>query len=227
MKIPYRCLIMDHDDTVVTSTPQIHYPAHVETLKRIRPGALPVPLDEWFRKNFHPGIMGYLQDELGFTPEEIEEEYRIWRVFTTGRVPDFYPGMLEILRKFHAAGGIVTVVSHSDADLIERDYRAASEKAGSPAFVPDRIFGWTMDESKRKPHPYPALSIMEEFGLDPAEVLVVDDLRPGIEMARAAGAWTAAAGWGHHIDEIRDYMRGSCDHFFATVEEFGAFIVPR
>jgi phosphoglycolate phosphatase/pyrophosphatase PpaX len=199
----------------------------VETLKRIRPGARPVTLDEWFRKNFHPGIMGFLQDELGFTPEEIEEEYRIWRGFTTGRTPDFFPGMLEALAAFRAEGGIVTVVSHSDADLIERDYRAASEKAGVPAFVPDRIFGWTMDENRRKPHPYPALRIIEEFGLDPADVLVVDDLRPGIEMAKAVGAGTAAAGWGHRIDEIRDYMLEACDHFFPTVEEFRAFVVPR
>ena len=225
MNPPYHCLIMDHDDTVVMSTPQIHYPAHVETLRRIRPESHPVSLDDWFRKNFHPGIMPFLQNELGFSDLEIEEEYRIWRSFTTGRTADFYPGMLAVLRDYRAAGGLVTVVSHSDADLIERDYRTASKKAGFEPFVPDRIFGWTMDADKRKPHPYPALQILEEFSLSPKEVLVVDDLRPGVEMARAAGMDAAAAGWGHHIEEIRTFMRAECRYFFADVAEFRSFLL--
>jgi len=217
---------MDHDDTVVESTPHIHYPAHVESLKLLRPGRPPASLEEWFRKNFHPGVTAYLRDELGFAPEEIREEYRIWRAYTSLRRAAFFPGMLELLSTFRNRGGIVTVVSHSDADLIEKDYRAASENAGLPAFIPDRIFGWTTEDNRRKPHPYPALRIIEEFGLEPREALVVDDLRPGVEMARAAGIRTAAAGWGHQVGEIRAYMRESCDYFFETVEEFRAFILP-
>ena len=30
----YRCLVLDHDDTAVMSTPLIHYPAHVKAMKR-------------------------------------------------------------------------------------------------------------------------------------------------------------------------------------------------
>lgn len=218
---------MDHDDTVVMSTPVVHYPAHVETLRRIRPGTNPVPIDIWYRKNFHPGIMHFLEDELLMNAGEIEEEFKIWREFTTSRVPEFYPGVLSILSEYRAAGGIVTVVSHSETDLIERDYRAGSEKGGIEPFLPDRIFGWTYDESKRKPHPYPALKIMEEFDLEPREILVVDDLRPGIEMAKAAGIDAAAVGWSHDIAEIRAYMTENCRYFFPTVEKFRAFVLGR
>jgi phosphoglycolate phosphatase/pyrophosphatase PpaX len=225
LKLPYRCLIMDHDDTVVMSTPQIHYPAHVETLKKIRPGAAPVSLEDWFRKNFHPGIANYLQRELGFTPEEMDEEYRIWRNFTLRTVPDFFPGMFETLADFRKAGGILAVVSHSEAELIERDYRSVPLISGFPDFIPDRIFGWTPETEKRKPHPYPVLMILREFGLNPDEVLVVDDLKPGIDMARAAGVPAAAAGWGHDIGEIRGFMREACRYFFPTVTDFRRFIL--
>lgn len=223
--LPYRCLILDHDDTVVMSTPHIHYPAHVETIRRIRPHSTPVSLEEWFRKNFSPGLLHFLREELRMTDAELKEEFHVWREFTTQRVPDFYPGMFELLREYRNQGGILTVVSHSEVPLIERDYRHASEKAGIPLFLPDKIFGWTFDETKRKPHPYPAQRILEEFSLVPEEVLVVDDLKTGIEMAKALGIDTAAAGWAHNIEEIQAYMRKNCLYYFKTVKEFSRFLL--
>jgi len=168
--------------------------------------------------------MGYLVGELGMTQPEIEEEYRIWREFTQSRVPEFFPGMLDTLAEFGRRGGLVVVVSHSDADLIERDYRRAAGGAEA-GFHPDWIFGWTMDESKRKPHPYPVLSTLERFGLERREVLVLDDLKPGADMAAAAGVDCAAAGWGHSIPELREAMRAACRWHFDSVEEFSKFIL--
>ena len=43
----YRCLILDHDDTVVNSTATIHYPAFLEALKLLRPGVT-ISLDDYF-----------------------------------------------------------------------------------------------------------------------------------------------------------------------------------
>ncbi len=223
--LKYRCLILDHDDTVVKSTPTIHYPAHVETLKRIRPHTPPITLEEWYQKNFHPGLMTFLRSELQMNEEELETEFHIWREFTTQRVPEFYPGMFELLQEYRRRGGIIAVVSHSEVPLIERDYRHASERAGIPPFLPDRIFGWTQDPAKRKPSPYPGLKILEEFSLDPQEVLLLDDLKPGIEMAQALRIHTAAAGWAHNIEEIRTYMQMNCTYYFQTVEEFCYFFL--
>jgi len=223
--LKYRCLILHHDDTVVMSTPTIHYPAHVETLRRIRPHTAPVSLDEWYQKNFHPGLMAFLRSELQMTEEELETEFHIWREFTTERVPEFYPGMFELLQEYRKRGGIITVVSHSEEPLIERDYSHASQDAGIPPFLPDRIFGWTQDPTKRKPNPYPGLQILREFSLDPSEVLLLDDLKPGIEMAKALCIDTAAAGWAHNIEEIRTYMQLNCTYYFQTVEEFRRFLL--
>jgi beta-phosphoglucomutase-like phosphatase (HAD superfamily) len=218
----YRCLIIDHDDTAVNSTARIHYPAHLEVLNRMRPGVSPITLDEWFLKNFHPGIMEYLKNELGMNNEELEAEYRIWRTFTTTRVPEFYPGFIETMQEYRNLGGKIAVVSHSEKNLIERDYRSLEPGI---RFMPDLIHGWDYDETKRKPHPYPVFEILKSFELKSEHTLILDDLKPGVVMAKAAGLHAAAAGWGHKIPEIRAYMKKYCIAYFETVEEFADFIL--
>lgn len=46
----YKCMILDHDDTVVNSTATIHYPAFLEALKLLRPGVT-ISLEDYFREN--------------------------------------------------------------------------------------------------------------------------------------------------------------------------------
>ncbi|MGE5557623.1 MAG: HAD family hydrolase [Bacillota bacterium] len=217
----YKCLITDHDDTAVHSTAEIHYPAYLEAMRVLRPDCSPLDLDEYFIMNFHPGFMTYLRQTLGFSDEEVEKEYRIWRRFTEKRIPTFYPGFLEFLKLFRAMGGLVAVVSHSEAELIRRDYRAAEGNG----FMPDLIFGWECDETKCKPHPYPVREILKFYGLNPQEALILDDLKPGYLMSQACGVDMAGAGWGHRISEIERYMRENCNHYFATVEELRDFML--
>ncbi len=52
----------------------------------------------------------------------------------------------------------------------------------------------------------------------------MDDLKPGVEMARAAGVPIAAAGWSHQIQEIKDYMLENCDLYFDTIDDFASSI---
>mgnify|MGYP001056427836 CR=1 FL=1 len=222
MDLPYQCLILDHDDTAVNSTALIHHPSHVESMRLLRPGMEAIDLDGWFLKNFEPGIMRYLREELGLSEEELEIEYRIWREFNTSRTPPFFPGFLESLRVYRARGGIIAVVSHSEEEFILNAYRAAG---GEEGFLPDLVFGWDYDESRRKPSPWPVRSILQRFDLSPAQALIVDDLKPGLLMSRAAGVAIAAAGWAHRIPEIHTFMRENCDIYFDSVEQFGGFIL--
>ena len=196
MDLPYKCLILDHDDTAVNSTALIHHPSHVESMRRLRPGTGPIDLEGWFLKNFDPGIMHYLTEELGLSREELEIEYTIWREFNTTRIPPFFPGFLESLDAYRARGGIITVVSHSEKDVILNAYRAA---AGDDGWIPDMVFGWDYDETRRKPSPWPVESILRRFSLSPEQALIVDDLKPGVLMSRAAGVRIGAAGWAHRI----------------------------
>ena len=222
MDLPYQCLILDHDDTAVNSTALIHYPSHVESMRLLRPQDPPIDLEGWFLKNFEPGIMNYLREELGLNEEELEIEYKIWRRFNTSRIPPFFPGFLESLRTYRDRGGIITVVSHSEEDIILNAYRDAQ---GSDGFQPDLVFGWDYDETRRKPSPWPVENILRRFSLSSDQALIVDDLKPGLLMSRATGVAIAAAGWAHQIPQIHAYMRENCDLYFSTVGEFSRFIL--
>ena len=223
----YRCVLVDHDDTAVDSTAAIHYPAHLDALAQLRPGRVPPTPEQWLLRNFH-GIMDYLEGELGMTPAELERELEIWRTWTTTHVPSFFPGFLELLRDYRRAGGLVAVISHSEADVIEAHYRAAGGglgKADSTPFVPDLIFGWVPEAEHRKPSPWPVQEALRRFSCAPAEGLVVDDLKPGVIMARAAGVDFAAAGWSHRVEEIERYMRAHAAAYCARIDDLRALLL--
>ena len=66
--------------------------------------------------------------------------------------------------------------------------------------------------------------LMRRFSLRPEELLVVDDLKPGYDMARAAGVDFAAVGWANDIPQIEAFMRRNCALYFKTPEAFAAFL---
>lgn len=209
----YKCLVLDHDDTVVNSTATIHFPSFLEFLSKSRPESH-YTLEEYFRKNFDPGIMELFTDELHFTPDELDEEYRFWQAYVKTRVPRAYQGMRDILERHRAQGGRIAVVSHSTSETIVRDYRE------NRLPMPDLIFGWELPMEQRKPNAWPLLQIMQRFGLEKNELLMLDDLKPGYDMARAAGVDFAAAGWANDIPEIEGFMRRNCDFYCKTVSDF-------
>ena len=203
-------------------TERVHYPAHLRAMEVLRPDLPPVDLDTWYRKNCDPGIMHFLVHDLGLTPGELAIEHRIWREFTSRETPQFYPGFLEALAAYQSRGGLLAVVSHSESHIILAHYRGAP---GPVKVTPDLVFGWDMEPDKRKPSPFPVQETIRRFHLEPREVLVVDDLKPGVVMAQAAGVDAAAAGWAHDISSIRDFMQRACVAYFATVADFADFIL--
>ncbi|CAL1169532.1 unnamed protein product [Cladocopium goreaui] len=219
-RLRFRVLLLDHDDTTVRGTEEVHYPAHVESVRVLRPELEPVSLEGWFQKNHEPGVSCYLKSL--FTPELMEEEQRIWTKAMEDKVPTFYEGIAELLSEFRARGGCVAVVSHSPAEVIQRHYSA---HPWAEQIQPDLVLGWDQDASRRKPAPWPALHALEYFGAKPTEALVVDDLSPGVKMAKAAGLEVVAAGWGHSVEPIQEYMRKECRHYFETVQEFADFLL--
>jgi len=128
----------------------------------------------------------------------------------------------EALMEFRNRGGKIAVVSHSEKGLIERDYRSLGPEK---SFMPDIIQGWEYDEKKRKPSPYPVFKILRTFNINPEHALILDDLKPGVVMAKAAVIHAADAGWGRSIPAIREYMRAHCIAYFETVKEFADFIL--
>lgn len=216
----YRCLVLDHDDTLVRSTPEIHYPSFVETLKLLRPDAPELTLREFITHNFDPGFLPMCRDVYRFTDWEMEIEQEIWKRYTQ-RVPDCYEGFEGLLARYRAQGGRVCVASHSEKRIILRDYRAHF------GFEPDMVFGWELPEDRRKPHPYPLDAIMEELNLSPRDLLVVDDLKLGFDMARSRDVDFAWAAWSDTAFVASEFMEKHAPHRFDSPRELEEFLMGR
>ncbi len=218
MKLKYPCLVLDHDDTVVNSTATVHYPCFVEYMEKYFPKVRKFSLEEYFLYNFEPGVIPFFLDICGMTWDEMKDEEAYWKEYVTHHIPLAYPGIREILEEQKKRGGKIAVVSHSFSEYIRRDYR----HSGLPE--PDLIFGWEFPPEQRKPSPWPLEEIMRREGLTREELLVVDDLKPGYDMAQAAGVPFAAAGWANDIPEIEGFMRKNCRVYLKRVEELKRFL---
>ena len=209
--LKYPCLVLDHDDTTVNSTATVHYPCFVEYMEKYFPD-VHLTLEEYFRYNFDPGVVEMFTKICGMTWEQMLDEEAYWKEYVRHHVPKAYPGIREILLEQKKRGGKVCVVSHSFTENILRDYRE------NDLPEPDMIFGWESPPEQRKPSVYPLVQIMKAFSMKPEELLVVDDLKPGYDMAKAAGVPFAAAGWANDIESIEQFMRKNCGLYFKKVK---------
>lgn len=215
MKHP--CLVVDHDDTVVNSTATVHYPCFVQYCREYFPNYY-CTLEHYFLQNFHPGVVSFFRDEVGMDEVQMKHEQAYWNDYVQDHVPQVYPGMAEILWEQKRRGGKLCVVSHSYSRNILRDYR----ENGLPE--PDMVFGWEVPIEKRKPKPDALYEIMGAYGFSPDELLMLDDLKPGYDMAQACGVPFAAAGWANDIPEIEAFMRERSALYFKTVNELADYL---
>lgn len=214
MRFP--CLVLDHDDTIVNSTATVHFPSFVEYMKIHFP-QVDYSLDDYFRKNFDPGVVEMFR-EIGLDDAMMLDEQEFWNEYVQHHIPKSYPGIRELLWEQKNAGVKLCVISHSYSKNILRDYR----ENGLPE--PDMVFGWECPREERKPSPHAVFEIMKRYGFKPEELLITDDLKPGYDMAKAAGVKFAAAGWANDIPEIESFMRANSDLYFKTVSEFKAYL---
>ncbi|SFB93863.1 HAD family hydrolase [Butyrivibrio sp. YAB3001] len=214
----YKCLIFDHDDTTVNSTATIHYPSFAEYMKKFHP-EIQYSLEDYVRYNFHPGVMAFFSEICGLNDEELKTEELYWYEYARNHCADAFPGIKEIMERQKAEGGIIAVVSHSYADNILKDYRHNNLPE------PDMIFGWEQPLDERKPSPVPVYKLMEKYGLEKKDILMIDDLKPGLDMAKAAGIDFAAACWCFDIPENEKHMRENADFVFKSVGEFRDFLL--
>ena len=216
--LKYPCLVLDHDDTVVQSEETVNYPYCCYIFDQFRPGTT-ITLKEYTEGCYHQGFVEMCKEKYKFTDEELSEEYRGWKEYIKNHIPKPFLGMKEIILQQKARGGLVCVVSHSTEENISRDYLAHF------GTLPDLIFGWDYPEDQRKPNPYPLLQIMEKYNLSPAEILVVDDMKPAWEMSQKVGVPIAFAGWGRqNYPEIVAEMTDLCDYAFDCTNKLYQFL---
>jgi len=213
----YKCLVFDHDDTVVNSTATIHQPSFQAFLDLKYPGQT-CTLEQYLTMNFDLGFLEMCRSVYGMDEAILTEEVEFWRNYVQDHVPTAYPGIKEILEEHKRQGGLICVSSWSFDFNIRRDY------ASNDLPEPDAVFGWELPEDKRKPVPYALNEIMSRFDLEPKDILMLDDLKPGYDMASAVGVDFAAVGWSNDIAEIESFMRSNCALYFKTVHELAAFL---
>ena len=111
------------------------------------------------------------------------------------------------------------MVSQSSQENIIRDYRTHF------GILPDEVYGWDLQPEHRKPNPWALEQIMGKYNLSPDQLLVVDDMKAAVSMARSGGCPIAFAGWGRtEFPEITVEMTGLCDYSFDSTEKLEKFL---
>lgn len=216
--LKYKCLVLDHDDTVVQSETTVNYPCFCRFLEQYRPGVT-LSLDDYISDCCQMTFIEMCKTRFSLTEEELHQEYLFWKAYLKEHSPDAFPGIRELLHAYRKAGGIICVSSMSSEDNIRRDYL---NHFGLEA---DVVFGWELPEEKRKPNPYALEEIKQCYNLSADEILVVDDMKFAVEMARSANCPIAFAGWGRKaFPNICQEMEKLCDFSFYSTEEFQNFL---
>lgn len=112
--------------------------------------------------------------------EMMERKNRYYLELVAGMTPaDLLPGAVEILAELGALGVKRVIVSSSkNAPLV-------IDRLGLAALIDGLVDGNA--PARSKPHPDLFLLAASNYGLEPAECLVVEDAAAGVEAAHAAG----------------------------------------
>lgn len=215
--LKYKCLVLDHDDTVVQSM-KASYSFFLYVLEVFRPGET-ISFHDYVRDCHQFGFADLCRIRYSFSEDELAKEHSMWMGYVLSHTPEVYPGIKELILRQKQEGGLICVVSHSSKENILRDYDAHL------GIRPDAVYGWDLPEEQRKPHAYPLLDIMRRFTLKPEELLVIDDMKLACQMAAPLGVNVAYAGWnGLNVPEIDEEMGKLCNFSFRAIPEAMAFL---
>lgn len=216
--LKYKCLVLDHDDTVVQTEKAIGFPYFRDYIVRIRPGKN-LSFAEYVQDCNNMVFADMCRAKWQMTEEELLEEYTGWKAYSRLHIPPVCPGMDRIIRRQKELGGLVCVASLSTREIIERDFRHHL------GFLPDAVYDYDLPAGMRKPNPYALTDIMEKYHLAPEDLLMIDDMKLGCQMANFVGVASAFAGWSKaEFPELTEEMRSICDFTFDTTEELEKFL---
>ncbi len=142
-----------------------------------------------------PTVASHIRDELGVAlPEGFEAQYRalLLQRFETGLRP--MPGIAEVLAALAEAGQPFCVATSSSPQRVARSL----EITGLTAAFGPRVFT-ASQVARGKPAPDLFELAAATLNADPARCLVIEDSRPGLEAARAAGMRSLLFTGGSHM----------------------------
>lgn len=216
--LKYKCLVLDHDDTVVQTERTIGYPYFRDYIEKIRPGQT-LTFAEYVRDCNNMVFADMCRERWSMTEEELRNEYQGWKAYSRANVPEVCDGIRQVIHRQKELGGLVCVSSLSTREIIERDFLHHF------GILPDAIYDYDLPVDQRKPAPYSLLDIMERFDLQPQELLMIDDMKLGCMMAKSVGVPTAFAFWSKaDFPELTQEMRSICDFTFDSPADLERFL---
>jgi phosphoglycolate phosphatase/pyrophosphatase PpaX len=216
--LKYKCLVLDHDDTVVQSEKTLGFPYFKEYMAKIRPD-VDLTLADYVTGCHEMPFVDMCRTKWQFTDAELQAEWDGWKEYILTHVPDPFEGIASIIRRQKENGGLVCVASLSGAQSITRDYRVHF------GLEPDAIYGWDLPKEQQKPSPYPLQDMMARYDLKPQDILVVDDMKLGWRMAKSVGVDIAFSGWSKaEFPELAGEMESLCDFTFKTCADLEQFL---
>jgi len=119
--LKYKCLVLDHDDTVVQTERYIGFPYFKDYIEKIRPGQT-VHFEEYVKDCSGMVFADMCKARWNMTDEECAAEYTGWCAYYSSHHHPIFPGIDRIIQRQKEEGGLVCVVSLSPARDILRDY---------------------------------------------------------------------------------------------------------
>lgn len=216
--LKFPCLVLDHDDTVVQTEKAIGYPYFREFIERVRPGKT-LTFSEYVRDCNNMVFADMCREKWQLTEAELWEEYTGWKAYSRSHIPPLCDGIDRVIRRQKQEGGIICVASLSTHEIISRDYRHHL------GFMPDAVYDYDVPALQRKPNSYALEDIMTRFQLQPDQILIVDDMKLGWDMAAPLGVPTAYAAWSKaDFPDLAAQMREIFTYSFDSAKDLEKFL---
>lgn len=209
----YKCILIDHDDTVAPTSEYIHFPSFKNSLEKLGFKEV-ITFEEYINYSYDPGFENLMTDILKLNEEKIKFIFDEWNKNTIGQIGIFYEEIKNFLIEFIQKDGIIGVVTHSRKDRIEKDYMYNLK------FIPEDIYSWELGKDMRKPSIYPIENIKQKYGLSNEEILVIDDLKPGLIMAKNGKVDFLWAGWAYKNPCFLNEMIKNSTYFATNFYDF-------
>ena len=208
---PIRSVTIDLDGTLLDTVPDLAAAANGMMRELGRP-EFPMDVVASFVGRGIPKLVERCLPDLDAAAVALAQDiFRRHYAIENGRRSTLFPGVLEGLQAFRAAGLRMAVITNKAAAFTE-PLLLATELAPWFGFA---VSGDSLPE--KKPHPMPLLHACERMGTRPAENLHIGDSRHDAAAARAAGCPVFIVPYGYN--EGDDVQEIDCDAIVASLAE--------
>ena len=102
--LKYKCLVLDHDDTVVQTERYIGFPYFKDFLAEIRPGT-ELTFRQYVEDCNNMVFADVCRLRWNMTDEEQAREYQGWKAYYRDNPHPIFPGIDQVIARQKAAGG--------------------------------------------------------------------------------------------------------------------------